>query len=421
MFIELTKPQTVFYNLQAKFPLFVAGFGSGKSTMMNCMLVSDLTDHGSNANVAAYAPTYDLLKLITIPYLEEFLTLSDIPYKLNKSDYILSVEDYGNIILRSMDNPARIVGYQVFRSHIDELDTLREEQAKTAWNKIIARNRQKIFGRDKKRLLNRVSAYTTPEGYLFCYKRWVKEKRKGYVRVHAPTMSNAKNLPDDYIDSLLETYDPQLAHAYLEGKFVNLTSGAVYPNFSREKNNSQQIVQGLEPLYVGMDFNVLKGASVIHVERGDNIHAVDEIHDAYDTDQQISILKTRYPNNPINVYPDATGSHRTASNTTETDLHKLRKVGFRVHANFSNPLIKERVASFNALICNGKGERKYFVNVAKCPRLTDSLEQQVYDKNGQPDKKAGLDHIVDAPGYYIHFKFPIIKPNSRTSVIRGGY
>jgi hypothetical protein len=39
----------------------------------------------------------------------------------------------------------------------------------------------------------------------------------------------------------------------------------------------------------------------------------------------------------------------------------------------------------------------------------ESLEKQPYDKNGEPDKAGGLDHIVDAAGYFIAYRYPVIK------------
>jgi len=45
----------------------------------------------------------------------------------------------------------------------------------------------------------------------------------------------------------------------------------------------------------------------------------------------------------------------------------------------------------------------------------------VYDKNGMPDKSTGLDHVVDAPGYYIEYEFGLVKPTADVHVIRGGY
>lgn len=434
--IFLTVPQTKFIQSKEKYPLFVAGFGSGKSTCMCVNIIADLQYPG--ADVAAYAPTYDLLKLITIPYLEEFLTVSEIPYKLNKSDYIIQVEGYGRIICRSLDNPARIVGYQTFRAHIDELDTVEEKKAEESWNKVIARNRQKIYklndqnrriisgfkenGKPKYTTeLNRVSAYTTPEGFRFCYKRWVKKKEPGYAIYKAPTMSNIDNLPEDYIDSLRSSYPAELIEAYLEGEFVNLTSGAVYPGFDRTLSHTDETVSGNEPIYIGMDFNVLRGAAVVAVIRDDLPVIVDEIHNAYDTDDQISIIKNRYPNNPINVYPDSAGKNRTSSNTVQTDIAKLDAAGFNTHYDYTNPAIKDRVASVNAMILNGVQERRLKVNTVNCPHLTDALEQQVWGDNGLPDKKAGLDHITDALGYYIWQEYPIIRQTTYSTVVRGRY
>jgi hypothetical protein len=317
-----------------------------------------------------------------------------------------------------MDNPARIIGYQTFRAHVDEIDTLRTTHARAAWNKVIARNRQKIYV-DGKQQLNRVSAYTTPEGFRFAYQRWVKDPAPGYEMVHAPTLSNP-HLPDDYVESLRASYPPELVQAYLEGLFVNLTSGNVYSSYDRALNRSVECVVGNETLYVGMDFNIMFGAAIIHVLRDGVPHAVDEIHKSFDTDHTIRVLKERYPDNPIVVYPDATSKNRTASNTTETDLAKLRAAHFVIRANHANPAIKDRVAAVNAKLCNGLGVREYFINDATCPNYAAALEQQTWD-NGLPDKSTGSDHPVDAGGYYICKEFPIVRPRASVSVIQGGY
>lgn len=436
--IHLTVPQTEFTLSNDKYPLFLAGFGSGKSLCMVVNILRDLEYPG--ANIGAYAPTYDLLSLITAPYLEEQLSIAKIPYKFNKNQNMIHVEGYGNIIMRSLDNPARIVGYQVFRSHIDEIDTLPTKKARDAWNKVIARNRQKVYVRDNngrripigkgpdgrviyKTHLNRVSGYTTPEGFSFCYQQWEKEPKDGYKIYRASTYSNAHNLPEDYIDSLKSTYPPELVDAYINGYFVNLVGERVYRNFDRELNLSRETVQPGDSLYIGMDFNVIHGAAIIHVLRdgGRTVHAVDEIHDAYDTDEQIAYLKENYSDHEINIYPDATGRHRTSANTTETDIAKLEAAGFNVYYDYSNPAIKERVYSLSAMICNGKGERRYFVNPDTCPEYVLCLEQQIWGTNGLPDKKEGLDHKTDAAGYYIHYEFPIVKPATGSTIVRGNY
>ncbi len=56
------------------------------------------------------------------------------------------------------------------------------------------------------------------------------------------------------------------------------------------------------------------------------------------------------------------------------------------------------------------------VNAKRCPEFAKALEQQAYDKNGEPDKSSGLDHINDAGGYAIAYEFPVEKPASHVQI-----
>ena len=88
-----------------------------------------------------------------------------------------------------------------------------------------------------------------------------------------------------------------------------------------------------------------------------------------------------------------------------------------MYVNGSNPRIKDRVNAFNAMILNSKGERRFKVNTNTCPELTEGLEQQIYDKQGMPDKTAGVDHVIDAQGYFISHRYPITKPVTSSKLI----
>jgi len=415
MQLQLTDPQFDHFTSEARYPLFVGGYGSGKSHALTACGLRDMVE-SPDGNVGIYCPTYDLLRLNLVPRFEELFTEVGMPYKLNKGAHIISVENHGDMIFRSMDNPSRIVAYEVFRSHCDEIDLLPKGKADEVWNRIIARNRQVV----RSKAMNRVYAYSTPEGFEFTYRRWGKDPAAGYQYTRAETESNPF-LPPDYIDALMDTYPPQLVDAYLKGLWVNLTSGAVYSKYDRELNGSDQVVVGNEPLDVGMDFNVHFGASTIHVHRDGQPHAVDEIRNAYDTDAQVAALRGKYPKNAITVWPDATGTHKKSSNTTASDIAKLKGAGFKVKHPHANPPIKDRVASVNGMICNGQGERRYFVNPSTCPELAAELEQQTYDANGQPDKSAGLDHGTDGVGYFLHGKYPIVRKHAHNITIIGNY
>lgn len=402
--IKATEPQAEFHALTCKYALFVGGYGSGKSeTMCNQALVD--ASYDPKAVVALYAPTYDLLKLITIPRLLSKLEEFNIRFSLNKVDNIIIIQEsgFGKLILRSLDRPERIVGYESFRAHIDELDTLPMVKASDAWNKIIARNRQVL--RDNPD--NRVCVYTTPEGFMFAYDRWVRNSNELYGRVHASSYSNPF-LPEGYIDALRATYPAELAEAYIEGKFVNLSGGNVYSSYNRKAHRSTETIRPGETLYIGCDFNVTKQAATVFVKRegGQQWHAVAEWTDMYDTPEMIRIFEKHYSKHALVIYPDATGGSRKSVDASVSDIALLQQARYEVRVNNSNPKVKDRIIATNVAFSKGR----LYINDVACPTVASALEQQAYDKNGEPDKKSGVDHQNDATTYPIAYEMPIRKP-----------
>ncbi len=407
--MTMTEPQARFFLMQAKYPAFVGGFGTGKTeTLANCA-IRDALD-SSDSLVALYEPTYDLVRLILAPRMQDKLSDLGIRHKYNKQENIIytSSSQCGDFVMRTLDNPARIIGYESYRAHVDELDTLRRDHAAEAWRKIIARNRQRPAGVASP--FNRVSVYTTPEGFRFVYETWKRNPRAGYEMVQAATTTNPF-LPDDYVDSLRASYPPQLIDAYLEGQFVNLTAGTVYAGFNRTLNHSDATLQPNEPVHVGMDFNVLKMAAVVWVIRDGFPIAISEHVNVRDTPEMCATLKSRYADagHAVTVYPDASGQNTSSKSASESDLSILRKDGFSVRVGSTNPAVKDRINAMNAMFLNDSGLRRAKVNTYLCPAFTEALEQQPYDANGNPDKATGHDHVNDAGGYFIANRYPIVK------------
>lgn len=417
--IKLTEPQAEFMALKERHPLFVAGVGTGKSYTAATKAIIGASV-GSEALIGVYEPTYDLIRLIMAPLLCDRLSEFGIRYTYNKTESIIYChnEQFGDILMRTMDRPERIIGYETLHAHVDELDTMPELKARESWIKILARNRQVIQGMN---IENTVSAYTTPEGFRFVYDRWVTNKNEYYSMVQAPTSSNPF-LPDGYIDALKATYPAELINAYLEGEFVNLTSGTVYRSYDREAQDSTEVVKGNETLYVGMDFNIDHMAATIYVKRENNVrtagktfavwHAVDEISESYNTNAVIATLKSRYPKNTIILYPDASGGARDSA-AAHSDVTLLEQAGFKIRVRGrsydkqgKNPLVRDRVNAMNAALEQGRIR----INCSTCPRTAECLEQQAYDKNGAPDKTTGVDHQNDATTYPIAYELPIRKP-----------
>lgn len=419
----LNVPQASFLALPHKFRAFVAGFGSGK-TWVGCCGLSQHMWSWPRVNAGYFAPTYSQIRDIFYPTMEEVAHEWGLKVLVNQANHevhVYSGRAYrGTIICRSMEKPQTIVGFKIGHALVDELDVMSAVKAQQAWRKIIARMRYNVDG-----LKNGVDVTTTPEGFKFVYQQFVKQVRENpglgqrYGMIQASTYDNELNLPDDYIPSLFESYPEQLIRAYLNGQFVNLTSGSIYHTYDRKLNASQETIQPAEPLFIGMDFNVGKMSAIVHVKRQGMPHAVDEIINGYDTPDMIKKIKERYwlyadgdyrNTRQIRIYPDASGDSRKSVNASTTDIAQLKQAGFAVIAPPSNPPVKDRINAMNAMFCNAQGERRYRVNADKCPTYADSLEQQVWAANGEPDKTQGNDHANDAGGYFIHKDYPIVKP-----------
>jgi hypothetical protein len=416
--IDLTIPQDDFVYAEEPFPALVAGYGTGKSHAAICRLIRLKLGY-PRQNVAYYLPTYDLVSKMAQPRFEEMLSNMHLPYRLNKNDALIDVERRGQIIFRTMDTPERIVAYEVADSIADEIDTLAQDKAQNVWRKILGRNRQKKPDGSR----NTVGVVTTPEGFKFVYEKWKKNPKPGYRLIQAATYSNRANLPVGYIEGLEADYPTNVAQAYLLGEFVNMASGCVYPHFDRRLNATTETIKVSEPLHIGMDFNVGQMAAVVFVLRDGEPHAVDELTGILDTPAMIASIKARYEGHAIFVYPDASGNSRKSNNASESDIALLRAARFTVLVNSANPAVKDRVLAMNQMICSTvegvtntlgmemRGDkpvkRRLRVNVDKCPSFVEALEKQAYDKNGEPDKTSGLDHVNDAAGYFVSYKFPI--------------
>lgn len=420
---SLNIPQARFIALPHKYKAFVAGFGTGKTWVGGAELCKHHWEHPKVPS-GYFAPTYGQIRDIFYPTIEEVAFdwgLKTHIHETNKEVTLYSGKKCrGTIICRSMEKPQDIVGFKIGKGHIDELDVLKHEKAQTAWRKIIARMRYKQDG-----LLNGISVTTTPEGFKFVYEQFVKNIREKpsladlYGMVQASTYDNAANLPDDYIPSLFETYPQQLIDAYLLGQFCNLSSGSVYQAFDRTLNHTDEEITEGEVLHVGMDFNVMNMSATMNVIREGEPLTLAELSGVRDTPAMADLLEDRYKGHTIVIYPDSSGKNTSSKNASESDLSILKQRGFTIRVDSTNPAVKDRVNAMNAMILNGEGQRRWKVNTNNCPKLTECLEQQAYDTNGEPDKKTGHDHMNDAQGYFIAKTYPIIKRVVRTAKVLG--
>jgi len=421
--LKLNKPQFEFISHPKKFSAFVGGYRSGK-TFVGCVrLCINALEHPGIPQ-GYFAPTYPQIADIfydTIPGVAEAFGLFADIVASNKRVHLRDSKGrcLSTIVCKSMEHPGRIVGFNIAHALVDEIDCMPIKKADSAWKKIIARMSTVWPGRAE----NTIDVTTTPEGFNWVYRKFVKElaanpsQRPLYGIVHASTRQNAKNLPKDYIPSLRESYPANLVDAYIDGQFVNLVSGSVYPNFCRRLNHTNETIRPGEELHIGLDFNINRMAAAVFVMRDGEPRQLDELTSLFDTPAMIAALLERFPGHKITVYPDASGKNRKSVNGSESDHSLLKQAGFTVRVNPANPMVRDRVLAVNAMLLNGEGVRRLKINTDKCPVTTQVLEQQAYNEQGEPNKD-GTEDPADAFGYFVVHRFPIIKRITSTQSLR---
>ena len=413
--MNVNRPQGKFLKSNSKFMAFVGGYRSGK-TWVGC--VSQLVHFLQHPKVPQgyFAPTYPQIRDIFYPTIEEVAFNMGLRVDIKQANKEVHVyngsAEIGTTICRSMDRPSSIVGFKIGKALVDEIDLMPVAKAHDAWKRVIAR-----LSVNDSSIQNGADVTTTPEGFRFVYEKFYRDATKSYGLVRASTYENESNLPDDYIPSLIETYPDELIAAYLNGEFVNLTSGSVYKNFDRKTCGSTLTIDDSNTLYIGQDFNVNHMASVIFIKNGHTFHAVDELTGLLDTPHMLDTVSSKYKSKRIIFYPDSSGNNKSSRSASNSDIALIKSEGYSVRVKPKNPFIKDRVLAVNTAF----SKNRLFVNIDKCSELVRSLEQQAYDKNGEPDKSSGLDHTIDAAGYMVAHEMPIKKPTITAKRIKGMY
>ena len=199
----------------------VGGHGCGKTFAGILKCVSKKLQY-PGVDVAYYLPTYGLIEDVARVRFENIMNNQKLDFSFNVK-HTTYTTPYGKIILRSMDSPSRIIGYEVGYSLIDEADLLPKKKMREAFNRIVGRNRSVLH--DGKP--NSVDFVSTPEGYNFLYEFFEKENYDTKKLIKGITLNNP-NLPPSYEETLKKTYTETQLLASLNGDFVNLENKNVY-------------------------------------------------------------------------------------------------------------------------------------------------------------------------------------------------
>lgn len=394
---------------------FCAGFGAGKTKSL-CHKAALLAAANPGTVGAVFEPTHILLRDVWMRSFDDFLEEYGIEYDFRVSpqpEYIVHTPLGSTTILcRATETWNRIRGQNLSFVLADEIDTSPSDVAQKASEMFLARLRG---GKNPQ-----LAVASTPEGYKWMYRTFVENGDNDDRRLIKAKTTDNPYLPEGFIESLYQNYEANLIASYIEGEFTNLQNSTVYHPFDRDVHWTDTEIQPEDRIFIGIDFNVSACFCMVIVRRGDELHVVSE-HYPKDTPAVVKHLqetyKTQLERGDLVAIPDAASKQRTTTNAAESDMSLLKKGGFNVKVQSSNPQIADRVNCVNVLLLANQLKIHN-----RCKYLIRSLEQQVYDKTGKPEKGIGgvedISGPVDALGYAITYLKPLRRWTSGGSSIR---
>lgn len=283
-------------------------------------------------------------------------------------------------------------------AYVDELDELDTQTAMAVVKSINDRCRQQIDG-----FRTPFMAYTTSsQGLKGTYQTIMHFQKSGigYVLMRARTKDNIF-LPKDYVANMYSIYNEKEIACLLEGQFVSIDSGLIFPDYHKDKNlldtdlydyvrdNTENTV------YIGQDFNGFGNNAIAFAVINGCIVAIKD-YEFPDIRRAPEVFRYDFPNNKIVWIPDMTYKEHFVEFKKE-----LRVFNINIAYRSCNPLVGDRNFACNKLFI---AERLFI-----CPMCKDTertlMTWQKDPKTGLPMKggKGAPDHKGDCLGYVVHY------------------
>lgn len=282
-------------------------------------------------------------------------------------------------------------------AYVDELDELDTQTAMAVVKSINDRCRQQIEG-----FRTPFMCYTTSsQGLKGTYQTCMHFQKSGigHVIMRARTRDNIY-LPKDYVDNMYSIYNEKEVACLLEGQFVSIDSGLVFPDYNPAVNKLDSDLYDYArdnalPIYLGQDFNTHGNHAVAFVIINGAIIAIKD-YEFPDIRRAPEVFRYDFPLNEILWIPDMTYKEHFVEFKKE-----LRTFNIKIAYRSCNPLVNDRNFACNKLFF---AQRLFICPMCKGLETT-LLTWQKDPRTGQPSKggKGAPDHKGDCLGYVVHY------------------
>lgn len=411
------------HNHQLDVAIYQGGYGSGK-TFCGSLLGLMLAIKYPGCCGLVGAKEYELVKNTTLQsyfdHLDAMGYVKDKDYKYNKVDKKITLWNGSTILFKGVDDPERFKSLNLHWIELEEASQISDSSVKG----LLGRLRGAIKP-NWENFTYRLFAHTNPQANKgWIWKRFIENPKENYRFICAPTSENV-HLPEHFVQSLKDEYDPEYYRINVLGEFGNYSSGLVVKMFDTPNVKKMNYNKDL-PLYITCDFNVDPMCWCLAHRDDENVYFFDElVVENTSTQACIEELIRRYPehNAEIIVCGDAAGNFRSTTSELTNYLiiqTALQNYGYKVDFRLRpfNPPVMARIQAFNARVCNANGERHVFID-PRCKWLLYNMYNLSFKegtsivdvptlKKIQNDRDSKfLEHPFDAASYLVEYYHPI--------------
>ena len=360
------------------------------------LLLGKKDKEGHNPKIMVCSKNLTFLAKTWTNAFEQNLQMTNSEYRYDKAKNIMSVGNV-EIILVPTEEPSNIYGYSTCLALVDELDELDTQTAMEAVKSINDRVRQQVEGFRSPF----VAFATTSQGLKGMYQTVMHFNKSGigYILMRARTRDNIF-LPKDYVKNLYSIYNEKERQCLLEGAFISIDSGLVFPDYDPSMNKLDSdlydyVRNNSLPVYIAQDFNSFGNNAVAFVIVGGAIIAIKD-YEFPDIRRAPEVFRYDFPTSDILWIPDMTYKEHFVEFKKELRLFNI-KIAYRS----CNPLVSDRNFACNKLFM----AQRLFVT-PMCKGLESTLLTWQKDpKTGNPTKggKGAPDHKGDCLGMAVHY------------------
>lgn len=420
--IELNVPQWKAFNSTSKETMFISGVGGGK-TFLLAILAYKYQQIGNTIGLIS-SPTFDVLRTATFKGIEKAFTEIGL---IEGVDYVINIrppDDWGVKPFSKLNNTRIVTWRSGSYTILESLDNFNKLRGTEFDYIVVDEFRDVKFSEVRKVLLGRLRGSRFMELSMQHQIFWVSTppddvrelnkalEDKTIKVIQGTSFDNKKHLPEDYIETMLNSYDTLTAQREVYGKIVSMNNDMAFAYaYDRDYsyvsfNKNEYKLNPKEPVKIAFDFNVNPITCIIGQSDDDNIRIFKALSaENSDTSQLCDMILSYLGNNRFSIFVtgDANGYKRDTRGTLNDYQIIQTKLGlskYQLLAPRMNASLRDSRVLCNAILSHA--DLAIDSDNDNCKDLDDDLITVTVDESGKPDKKKHGSHTLDNFRYYLH-------------------